>query len=528
MGLSLRIIHTDSDEFDDPTLDQLHARGEIGPGTHLILLGHGENLSGKHVLHVFDEVADGEELPSPSAHETLGLLMSLRLSHDDDPASGKRRPWKGTAHVLSCGAQALGAQIAASEEALASGPTFLYGDLDSHGSSESSLALRSICEFIHQHRDETMISPSAMLAWVGRTAAVPVTLVGAEARSPIVIEPAMSVVEAMPAFLPGRLRQLQVEQSDDAARAEADRDARRLALAALGAEDGRPDSLILQHHLTRIIHEQAVNARLDKVTALLEDAPPLVHAVNAFAAPLDAAVQAANLSRYDRLARKAARRFLRPGKNNEHRGQSTVLAPRSERAKTKRLAELPNGAPLRQSEKNGHGVTFRQDSVLEAATRRLVREPGYAAVLLERACRQGDVEMFDALYQAVGVALFQDARLIRSCSNQAIPPLHLACLIDAPELVAQLLEGGAGIDQPDRSGMTALHYAVEKKSLPLVSLLKAAGADATIRCRGKNPVELAAGNGFHAGFAELADSGFWRARKLAGAPLSGKRPAPRS
>src|SRR6478672_4089691 len=43
LGLSLRMIHTDSDEFNDEKIAELHASGEIGDTTQLVVVGHGQN-----------------------------------------------------------------------------------------------------------------------------------------------------------------------------------------------------------------------------------------------------------------------------------------------------------------------------------------------------------------------------------------------------------------------------------------------------------------------------------------------------
>lgn len=554
LGLSLRMLHTDSDDFNAATMDELHASGALGPATQLILIGHGGNLSSQHQFETMchGPGADGEV--HIRTDDTLTLLKWLRLGQATDPTTGERLPWTGMAHFASCGAEILGKLIAQSDDALDHGPNLIYGNLTGHGLSETSQAIHSICEFIHQHRAEATLSPTALLAWVGRTAAVPVTLVGGEVRSPIVLQPAESVVEAMPAFLSGRLRQLQVERSHDAASAVADRDNLRRAVDAICREDARPDSQILQENLSRIAHEQALNGRPDTVAELFNDAPPLADVINAFGEPIKDVVGSDRHRRYEKLARKAGENrppagkpaWPSTGKTRKERaggawgrfGISTrrreTMAPGGASAGIGGHAQIAgvNGAsgsgasqraalpysPERTCE--GQGA---QDRLLAAVVRRIAHEPGHAAILLQRACIQGDIRMFAALYQAAGLALFRDAALIRSCGRQAMPPLHLACLIGAPELVATLLDHGADVNQADCKGMTALHHAVAGKSLVLVRVLAGANADAALRSQGITPAELAAQNGFDAGFAELATSGFWQSQKMRGKPLSARR-----
>jgi hypothetical protein len=555
LGLSLRMIHTDSEEFTRAAIDALYASGEIGDLTHLILVGHGVNRNGQHRIETQCRGSDENDYLYPVESDTLKLLGLLRERPETDPATGKRMRWKGMIHVLSCAAEILGKQVAASARVQAEGPNLFYGDLDSHGSSESSHAIRSICEVVHHQGTEKPLSSASILAWVARTAAVPVTLAGGDVGSPIVVLPAQSVVEAMPAFLPGRLRQVQVEEAYDAARtAVAQADMRRVSEAML-QEDGRPDSLVLQQNLARIVHEQVVQDRLDQAAGLFADAPPLVHTINAFGQPLDALVAPARLHRYKKLARRASNNCHRSAKlskaaqaSSEKDGKARAggLFGRLIASSHDKVATMPKGAgttaathgrmvdvggasaypqdgglPEPFSDRRTRARQDTEDTLLGAAIRRIAREPGYAAVLLERACRQGDVEMFAALYQASGLALFSQRVLIQSCSNQAMPPLHLACLIQAPELVATLLEHGADVNQPDRTGKTALHHAVEARSLALVKVLAGANADSTIQSEGMTPVVLAARTGFDAGFAALANAGFWQTLSAGGMPVSG-------
>lgn len=562
LGLSLRMIHTDSDEFNDEKMAELHASGEIGDTTQLVVVGHGQNLNGEHRIVTQCHGPDENDYVYPVEADTLKLLMLLRERPGIDPATGKRLLWKGMIHLLSCGAQVLSHQIAASAEARAGGPTLCYGDLDSHGSSESSNWIRSICEGVHQHGSEKPISPADMLARVARAAAVPVTLAGGETLSPIVVEPARSVVEAMPAFLPGRLRQLQVEMVYDAAHAAVDEANLRRVHEALLQQDNRPDSVVLQQNLARIVHEHVVQGRLDDAAGLFADAPPLVHTINAFCNPLDDVVEPHNLRRYKKLARKASKRCHRSREiaskaahgsaDKEEKTWASGLLGRlitsgygkearvpkatsSSAAAHSRTADVHSRCTDRQDDDLPEASYARhprekqdtQDTLLEAAIRRITKEPGYAAVLLQRACRQGDVEMFAALYQASGLALFSQRALVQSCSNQPMPPLHLACLIQSPQLVATLLAHGADVNQPDRTGKTALHHAVEARSLALIKVLAGANADATIQSDGMTPAALAARTGFDAGFAELADAGFWQSLTTRGKPLSARHAAQR-
>lgn len=545
LGLSLRMIYTDSEEFTDATIDRLHASGEIGDTTHLILVGHGSNRNDQHrITSHFDRSSEDDGVLAVK-RDTLMLLGALRERHEIDPATGNYKIWQGMIHVLSCGAQILGKQVAASPEAQADGPCLFYGDLDSHGSSESSHAIRSICEFVYQHGADKPFSSVAMLAWVARTAAVPVTLAGGDVATPIAVLPARSVMETLPDFLHGRLKQLHLDQACDAAMAAAARADLHRVSNAMRQEDGRPDSLVLQQNLARLVHEQVVQNRLDQAAALFAEAPPLVHTIDAFGHPLDAVVEPDHLQRYRKLALKASKhrhhsaRIAEAAQTSAERngktragdfitklsasihgrkartseGRNTTAATRS------RMADVHGRSARRQdddlpgtcSDRPAPGMQDEQDTVLKAAIRRIAREPEYAAVLLQRACGQGDVKMFDALYQAGGLALFCQSALIRSCSSQAMPPLHLACLIQAPELVSALIAHGADVNQPDRSGKTALHHAVKVRSLALVKVLTGENADSTIRSDGVTPVELAARSGFDAGFTALANAGYWQA-----------------
>lgn len=556
LGLSVRMIHTDSDDFTSATIDKLHASGEIGDKTHLIVVGHGANWNGQHRIASHFR-ADEDDHVHIARRDTLELIGALRERREPDPATGNRDIWKGMIHVLSCGAQVLGKQVTASAKAQADGPCLFYGDLDSHGSSESSHAIRSICEFVQQHGSDKPFSPLAMLAWVARTAAVPVTLAGGDVDKPICVLPAQSVMEAMPAFLHGRLKQWQLEQANDATMSAVSRtDLCRVSNAMLHGDD-RPDSLVLQQQLARLVHEQVVQNRLDQAAALLADVPPLARTIDAFGLPLDAMVEPDHLKRYRKLARKASKQA-----SKQSRHSSTL--PKAATASVERNGKTPASGFLGKLSKVVHDTKARaskdvhrsgaardrvpdvhralaqgqddglpdaspdqldwkkqkrqesQDAVLKASMRRIATEPESAAVLLQRACEQGDVKMFDALYQTSGVALFSQSTLIRSCSKEATPPLHLACLIQAPELVATLLAHGAGVNQTDRCGKTALHHAVEARSLSLVKLLAGANADSTIRWDGLTPGELAARNGFDAGFAALANAGFWQALATGG------------
>ncbi len=119
--------------------------------------------------------------------------------------------------------------------------------------------------------------------------------------------------------------------------------------------------------------------------------------------------------------------------------------------------------------------------------------------------RTGVVEVaLGAVIAIAGVALYfiSVMRTIRENSDSRVP------LLGTPPVSPR------DVDLLDRSGRTALHHAVERKSLPLLKALKAAGADCATRSGGKDPAELAAQTGFDAGFAVLADAAYWRSRTL--------------
>ncbi|MBL4954525.1 hypothetical protein JK635_20410, partial [Neobacillus sp. YIM B02564] len=80
--------------------------------------------------------------------------------------------------------------------------------------------------------------------------------------------------------------------------------------------DDRPDSLVLQQQLARLVHEQVVQNRLDQAAALLADVPPLVHTIDAFGLPLDAMVEPDHLKRYRKLARKASKQASKQSRHS--------------------------------------------------------------------------------------------------------------------------------------------------------------------------------------------------------------------
>nr|WP_217344485.1 hypothetical protein [Noviherbaspirillum sp. L7-7A]MBV0878638.1 hypothetical protein [Noviherbaspirillum sp. L7-7A] len=324
LGLSWRTVYSDDKDFRK-TVSQLHADGEIGALTNVILLGHSDSVGGQHRIQTRWSERDQDNYLYPVMSDTLKFARSLRKLPETGPAAGKRMRWKGMIDVPSCAAEILGKQVAASAEVQAEGPNMLYGDLDCHGCSESSHAIRSICEFVHQPGTEKPFSAAAMLAWVSRTAAVPVTLAGGGVGAPIVVLPAQSLVEAMHAFLPARLRQVQVEEAYDAVRAAVAQASLGRVSSAMRQEAGRPDSLLLQRNLARIIHDQLIHDCLGRAAEPFADVPPLLRTITAFGEPLDIAVEIDSLHRYEKLARNASNNCHRAAKHQPDRSGKTAL-----------------------------------------------------------------------------------------------------------------------------------------------------------------------------------------------------------
>lgn len=94
---------------------------------------------------------------------------------------------------------------------------------------------------------------------------------------------------------------------------------------------------------------------------------------------------------------------------------------------------------------------------------------------------------------AVAAALDAGADPSHICSNETIPPLHLAIVSGKVEIAKLLIHRGADVNGPDDGlSSTPLHYAVEKEP-SLVALLLDRGAKVnTLRDDGLSPLGLAA------------------------------------
>lgn len=481
LELSLRIIHTESEDCTDASLAALAAAGEIGAHTQLVVIAHGDSEGDRHVLGVLE----------PEYEDTVTFLRWLRLwlSSDVDPATGNYRPWKGMTHVLSCCGLMLADMLASSKSVLDEGPTLIYASDDVISKAEAARSMRSLCEYIDACRATAEPTPHEALAWMARSAATPVALVGAEVGIPIVLHPGCSVLKAMPDYLLGQLKQMEATRLYDASMQAKRQHALGKVAEAIEREGCRKDSALLKDKLTRLAHEQAQTEQVSDLVHLVKEVPPLVHTVNAFGAGLTDVM--------NDNCRKACKKAVRSAA--KHSGVSG-----KENAK-------PMGQWLRERfrRKTAHGGATTQDAVIAAAVRRLVKEPDFIATALPKACAQGDTAMLEAIYEAVGPEPFEQRALIRRCSGEAVPLLHLACLIKRPELVALLLEHGADVNGLDREGKTAMHHAVLVNSVELIKVLQQANADTRIEADGKTPVKLAAMLGFEAGLSLLATSAYW-------------------
>ena len=480
LDLSLRVIHTDTEDCTEASLAAFAAAGEVDAHTQLVVIGHGGREGESHVLDTLESECE----------DTATFLRWVRLwlSSEADSATGSYRPWKGMMHVLSCGSLMLADILAGSKSVPNAGHTLIYSNDDVISQAEAGRSLRSLCEYLHACLPATEPTPHGALAWIARSAATPVALVGAEVGLPIVLHPGCSVLEAMPDYLTGQLRQMQASRLYNASMQTQRQQALEKVAAAIEHDGFRTDSALLKDKLIRLVHEQAQTEQVSNAIDLVKDVPPLLHAVNDFGAGLTEVLDETCDKASAKAVRSAAKRGAASGKGNA----KSVGQWLRERFRRKKADE--GAAP---------------DTVITAAVRRLAEEPDFVASALPRACAQGDAAMLEAIYEVVGPEPFKQRALIRRCSGEALPLLHLACLIKRPQLVALLLEHGADVNGVDRDGKTAMHHAVLVKSVELIKVLQQANADTRIEADGKTPVKLAAMLGFEAGLSLLATTSYW-------------------
>ncbi|MCJ1714075.1 ankyrin repeat domain-containing protein [Curtobacterium sp. VKM Ac-2922] len=100
-------------------------------------------------------------------------------------------------------------------------------------------------------------------------------------------------------------------------------------------------------------------------------------------------------------------------------------------------------------------------------------------------------------------------------------PLHAAAWFDRPEMIAELVRRGAGVQLTDTEGRTPLTLAIDRDARGAVAALVAAGADLGARDGDGNPPVIRAAWGGHAEVVRiLADAGAdTRARGSRGATL---------
>lgn len=478
--LSLRVILTNSEDCTEASLAAFAATGEVDAHTQLVVIGHGGREGESHVLDTLDSECE----------DTVTFLRWVRLwlSSDADSATGKYRPWKGMMHVLSCGSLMLTDALAGPESVLNAGHTLIYSNDDVISKAEAGRSLRSLCEYLHACLPSTEPTPHGALAWMARSAATPVALVGAEVGLPIVLRPGCSVLEAMPDYLTGQLRQMQASRLYNASMQTQRQQALDKVAAAIEHDGLRTDSAVLKDKLIRLVQEQVRNEQVSNAIDLVKDVPALLDAVNGSGAGLTDVLDETCNKASRKAVRAAAKRGAVSGKGNA-KSMGQWLRERFRRKKADEGA-----AP---------------DMVIAAAVRRLAKEPDFVAGALPRACAQGDAAMLEAIYEVVGEEPFKQSALIRRCSGEALPLLHLACLTRRPRLVALLLEHGADVNCLDRDGRTAMHHAVLLESVELIKVLQQANADTRIEADGKTPVKLAAMLGFEAGLSLLATTAYW-------------------
>ena len=91
--------------------------------------------------------------------------------------------------------------------------------------------------------------------------------------------------------------------------------------------------------------------------------------------------------------------------------------------------------------------------------------------------------------------LLRHGAQVNQRSSLGNAPLHAACWADSSKCLRQLLDAKAEINLQSCSGSTPMHVAIHGGRAEALALLLARGADRSIKCEGKSPVQYAIGLG---------------------------------
>jgi len=87
------------------------------------------------------------------------------------------------------------------------------------------------------------------------------------------------------------------------------------------------------------------------------------------------------------------------------------------------------------------------------------------------------------------IALIEAGADVNAVNSIGQTPLHVAVMINAPDLVLRLLNAGAMVNQTNRGGFNTIYVATARWNLPIVKILLEHGADPTMNgMNGKNAI----------------------------------------
>ncbi len=161
-------------------------------------------------------------------------------------------------------------------------------------------------------------------------------------------------------------------------------------------------------------------------------------------------------------------------------------------------ALLRGGADVNARDRDGSGPLHWAASQGHAASCGLLLGQGADPVALNcdgltplhLAAREGYAHLLEVFREPAGAHAGIDVATVSSDCNDTL--LHCAAACGQTEFVSRLLSSGAGIDDRNFWGTTALHYAVGAGCRPTVEVLLDAGADPRIKDdNGATPLDLA-------------------------------------